>query len=205
MNLVKLRSILSESHDKVPFILLTLTCNVTGGQPVSMENIKAVKLLADEYKKPILIDSARFAETAWFIQDREPGYEGIGIREITRQIYNLADAMLMSAKKDGLVNIGGFMATRHQTWFAAASEYVILFEGFTTYGGLAGRDLSALAIGLTEVISLDYLSTRIRQIERFGRTLRDANIPIQHPVGGHAILIDAGAFLPHVPREEYIA
>ncbi|OQE31073.1 hypothetical protein PENFLA_c002G09464 [Penicillium flavigenum] len=158
INLSVLRKIL-EDHEKVPFILLTLTCNVTGGQPISMENITAVKQIATDYGKPLVIDSARFAENAWFIQQREHGFRQNSIREITRQIFLMADAMLMSAKKDGLVNIGGFMATCRQDWFDAAT----------------------------------------------GQILINAGIPIQRPVGGHAVLVNAGSFLPAVPQEEYVA
>ncbi|KAJ5405377.1 hypothetical protein N7465_006661 [Penicillium sp. CMV-2018d] len=205
INLSALRKILEENHEKVPFILLTLTCNVTGGQPISMENIMAAKQIATEYQKPLVIDSARFAENAWFIQQREHSYHQSSIRDITRQIFQMADAMLMSAKKDGLVNIGGFMATRHQNWFDAATEYVILFEGFRTYGGLAGRDLNALAEGLTEVVCAEYLASRIGQTQRFGQILIDAGIPIQRPMGGHAVLVNASSFLPLVRQEEYVA
>ncbi|PYH41086.1 tryptophanase [Aspergillus saccharolyticus JOP 1030-1] len=205
MNLDMLRDILQESHARVPFILLTITCNTTGGQPVSLANIAAVKALADRYHKPLVVDAARFAENAWFIQQREPGYRDTSLRDITRQMLGMADAMVMSAKKDGLVNIGGFLATRHREWFDQATEYVILFEGFRTYGGLAGRDLAALAVGLEEVISADYLASRIGQVQRFGQRLIDAGVPIQQPVGGHAVLVDASRFLPEVPREEYVA
>ncbi|KAJ5275290.1 hypothetical protein N7497_005904 [Penicillium chrysogenum] len=205
INLSVLRKILEEDHERIPFILLTLTCNVTGGQPVSMENITAVKQIATDYGKPLIIDSARFAENAWFIQQREHGFRQSSIREITRQIFLMADAMLMSAKKDGLVNIGGFLATRHHDWFDAATGYVILFEGFRTYGGLSGRDLNALAEGLTEVVCAEYLGSRIGQTQRFGQILIDAGIPIQRPVGGHAVLVNAGSFLPAIPREEYVA
>ncbi|PYH86409.1 Tryptophanase [Aspergillus uvarum CBS 121591] len=205
MDLNRLRNLLEDRHQDIPFVLMTITCNTNGGQPVSLANLTAVKELADRYGKPLVIDAARFAENAWFIQQREPQYHDVSIREITQRVFALADAMLMSAKKDGLVNIGGFLATRHREWCDQALQYVILFEGFRTYGGLAGRDLGALAVGLDEVTSAEYLRSRIGQVQRFGRRLVEAGIPIQLPVGGHAILIDAGRFLPQVPREEYVA
>lgn len=205
VDLAKLEDVITRNPGNVPMIVITVTCNNSGGQPVSIGNLRQVRELADRHDIPIVIDSARFAENAWFIRQRENGYASKTIREIVCEMYQLADAMVMSGKKDGLVNIGGFLATRHQSWFDKASGFVILFEGFTTYGGLAGRDMDALAVGLDEVTDLNYLDTRMEQVHRLGQMLSEANIPIQHPVGGHAIVIDAAAFLPGVPREQYVA
>lgn len=205
VNLEKLQHVLEESHEHIPFVLVTVTCNSSGGQPVSIQNLRDVKKLADQYRKPLILDSARFAENAWFIQQREPGYASKSIRDIVHEIYELADAMLMSGKKDGLVNIGGFLATRRQSWYKEALSFVILYEGFETYGGLAGRDMEALAVGLNEVVDRDYLTGRIGQVQRFGQMLLDAQIPVQQPIGGHAVVIDATAFLPLVPKEEFVA
>lgn len=205
VDLGKLQNLLADKHDQIPFIIMTLTCNKSGGQPVSLDNIHHVKQLADKYGISVVFDSARFAENAWFIQQREEGYKDKPIKDIVREMHAYADAMMMSAKKDGLVNIGGILATRHRKWFDDASKFVILYEGFKTYGGLAGRDLDALAVGLDEVTDVDYLRCRIGQVHRLGQMLIDAGIPVQQPIGGHAIVIDASTFLPNVPKEEYPA
>ncbi|KJZ69586.1 Putative beta-eliminating lyase [Hirsutella minnesotensis 3608] len=201
----KLDTVLKSNQGNVPMIVVTATCNKSGGQPVSLSNLRRVKELADIHGIPLVIDSARFAENAWFIREREPGYADKSIKSIVREMYQLADAMIMSGKKDGLVNIGGLLATRHQIWYDRVSSYVILFEGFTTYGGLAGRDMEAFAVGLGEVTDSHYLDSRIGQVHRLGRMLIEAGIPIQRPIGGHAIIVDATTFLPYVPREEYPA
>ncbi|KAH7113535.1 pyridoxal phosphate-dependent transferase [Dactylonectria macrodidyma] len=205
VNIKKLRSVLDTNRGRVPLILVTITCNKSGGQPVSIDNMRQIKDLANRDRIPVIFDSARFAENAWFIQKREPGYHNKSIQEIVREMYKYADGMMMSGKKDGLVNIGGILAMRSTEWFKKASDYVFLFEGFTQYGGLAGRDMDALAVGLSEVTDLDYLDSRIGQVRRFGETLLDADIPVQQPIGGHCIAIDACAFLPLVPRGEYVA
>lgn len=206
VDIQKLRSVIETyGAEKIPFIILTITCNTAGGQPVSMENIKAVKKVADEYQIPILIDSARFAENAWFIKDRESGYSDKLIIDIIREMFSYADMMTISAKKDGIVNIGGFIAMKQEETMRKCTMYNILFEGFITYGGMAGRDMAALAVGLYESTDHDYLTSRIMQVANLGKIMDQAGIPIQLPVGGHAIFINALEFLPHVPREEYPA
>jgi tryptophanase len=161
--------------------------------------------MATEYGVPVIFDSARFAENAWFIQQREEGYSTRTIKEIVREMFTYADAMTMSSKKDGAVNIGGFMAMRNIDWYDKASTFNIMYEGFVTYGGMAGRDMNALAVGLDEVTTNDFLDTRIKQVQYLGNKLMEYGIPIQQPIGGHAIFVDAKKFLPHVPKEEYIA
>ena len=191
--------------EQIPMIIVTLTCNSSGGQPVSMENLKQVRKLADQFQIPIIYDSARFAENAWFIKNREPGYRDKSIREIVTEMFQYADGMTMSSKKDGIVNIGGILAMRSEEWYKKASVYNIMFEGFNTYGGMAGRDMNALAVGLHEVTQADYLENRIRQVHYLGNKLIEMGIPVQKPLGGHAIFVDARRFLEHVPKEEYIA
>lgn len=206
VDLSKLEDILKLQPEKnIPAIIVTITCNTSGGQPVSMANLKAVKEMADKYGVPVVFDSARFAENAWFIQQKEEGYAGKTIKEIVREMFAYADAMTMSSKKDGAVNIGGFMAMRNVDWYDRASTYNIMYEGFVTYGGMAGRDMNALAVGLDEVTTNDFLDTRIKQVHYLGDKLVEYGIPIQHPVGGHAVFVDAKKFLPNLPKEEYIA
>ena len=205
IDLTKLEKVLAENTDRVPFIIFTITCNSSGGQPVSMANMKAVKQLADKYGKKIVMDSARFAENAYFIKVREEGYQLKSIREIVREMFSYADAITMSAKKDAIVNIGGFIAMRDKEVFANASVFEIIYEGYITYGGLAGRDLNAIACGLYEGTEFDYLETRIKQVEYLGNKLMAMGIPIQQPIGGHAIFVDAKRFLPHVRKEEFVA
>lgn len=206
VDLLKLEDILKLQPEKnIPAIIVTITCNTSGGQPVSMENLKAVKKMADKYGVPVIFDSARFAENAWFIQQRAEGYSEKTIKQIVREMFEYADAMTMSSKKDGAVNIGGFMAMRNLDWYERASTYNIMYEGFVTYGGMAGRDMNALAVGLDEVTTNDFLDTRIKQVHYLGDKLVEYGIPIQHPVGGHAVFVDAKKFLPNLPKEEYIA
>lgn len=206
VDLEKLEKVLTTNPiEKIPFIIVTITCNTAGGQPVSMENLKAVKDLANKYKLPLLIDSARFAENAYFIKTREEGYQDKDIRDIVKEIFSLADMMTLSAKKDGLVNIGGLIACRDEKVYKAACTYNIMFEGFISYGGLAGRDMAALAQGLYEVTEFPYLESRIGQVAFLGNQLLDAKIPIQEPIGGHAVFLNALEFLPNVPREEFPA
>lgn len=206
VDIAKLEAVLqSTSRNKIPLIILTLTCNTTGGQPVSMQNIRDVKKLSEKYGIPLFFDSARFAENAWFIKQREEEFRNKTIREIVKEMYSYADGMTMSSKKDGIVNIGGFIGLRDETLFRKASTFNIMFEGFISYGGMAGRDMAALAQGLREVIEADYLETRIRQVEYLGEELIEAGVPIQLPVGGHAVFIDALKFLPHIKREEFVA
>ena len=201
----KLEAALVEHHEKVPFIIVTITNNTAGGQPVSMENLRAVRAIADKYGKRVVLDSARFAENAYFIKTREEGYADKTIKEIVAEIYSLADAMTMSAKKDGIVNMGGFIATRHEGWFEGAKRFCIPFEGYLTYGGMNGRDMEALAIGLDENTEFDNLETRIRQVQYLAARLDEFGIPYQRPAGGHAIFVDASKILTSVPKEEFPA
>lgn len=191
--------------EKIPFCLITITCNSSGGQPVSLENMKAVKELSDRYGIPIYFDSARFAENAYFIKKREAGQENRTIKEICKEVFSYGVGMTMSSKKDGLVNIGGFIALNDENIFRAASNMTIIYEGFITYGGMAGRDMAALAVGLNEATEFEYLESRISQVEYLGNKLIEFGIPIQKPIGGHAVFIDSLKFLPNIPREEYPA
>ncbi|MGM0503101.1 MAG: tryptophanase [Bacteroidota bacterium] len=191
--------------EKVPFIVVTVTCNSSGGQPVSMENMKAVRKLADQHGIPIIYDSARFAENAYFIKKREKGYENKTIKEIVKEMFSYADGMTMSSKKDAIVNMGGFIALNSEDIFKQATVFNIMFEGFVTYGGMSGRDMNALAQGLDEGTEFDYLDTRIKQVEYLGKKLTDFGITVQRPYGGHAIFVDAKKFLPNVPKEQYQA
>ncbi|MBQ8564324.1 MAG: tryptophanase [Bacteroidaceae bacterium] len=201
----KLEKVLAENADKVPFIIVTVTNNTAGGQPVSMENLRAVKAIADKYGKRVVYDSARFVENAYFIKTREAGYADKTIKEIVKEMYTYADAMTMSAKKDGLVNMGGFIATRHEDFYEGAKRFCIPFEGFLTYGGLNGRDMDALAVGLDENTELDNIETRIKQVQYLAARLDEYGIPYQRPVGGHAIFVDADRVLTNVPKEEFPA
>lgn len=195
----------SNPKEKIPFIIVTITCNTSGGQPVSMQNIRDVSALARKYNIPVIIDSARFAENAYFIKTREEGYADKSIREIVREIFSYADAMTMSSKKDAIVNMGGFIAMRDEKLFRKASVFNIMFEGYVTYGGMSGRDMNALAQGLYEGTEFEYLETRIQQVAYLGDKLKSFGIPIIQPSGGHAIFVDALKFLPYVAREEYPA
>ncbi len=201
----KLEAALAEHADNVPFIVVTVTNNTAGGQPVSMQNLREVKAIADKYNKPVLLDSARFAENAYFIKMREEGYADKTIKEICLEMFTYADGMTMSAKKDGIVNMGGFIATRKEDWYEGAKRFCIPFEGYLTYGGMNGRDMDALAVGLDENTEFDNLNTRIRQVEYLAGKLDEYGIPYQRPAGGHAIFVDAGKILTNVPKEEFPA
>ena len=201
----KLEKALAEHADHVPFIIVTITNNTAGGQPVSMQNLREVRAIADRYGKRVVLDSARFAENAYFIKTREEGYADKSITEIVKEIYSLADGMTMSAKKDGIVNMGGFIATRHEDWFEGAKRFCIPFEGYLTYGGMNGRDMEALAVGLDENTEFDNLETRIRQVQYLAARLDEFGIPYQRPAGGHAIFVDASKILTNVPKEEFPA
>jgi tryptophanase len=190
---------------KIPLCIITITCNTSGGQPVSMHNIREVSALCRKYGVMPVFDAARFAENAYFIKTREQAYADKTIREIVLEMFSYVDAATMSSKKDAIVNIGGFIALRDKSVFDRASVYNIMFEGFLTYGGLAGRDLGALAQGLKEGIDFDYLSSRIGQVEYLGKLLSKHGIPIQLPTGGHAVFVDAKKFLPHVAKEQFQA
>ncbi|MEZ5145986.1 MAG: tryptophanase [Bacteroidales bacterium] len=191
--------------EKIPFVVVTLTCNTSGGQPVSMQNLKEVYALAKKYGTRVIFDSARFAENAYFIKTREAGYEDKTIKEIVKEMYSYADGMTMSSKKDAIVNMGGFIGFRERKMYEEASVYNIMFEGFVTYGGMSGRDMNALTQGLLEGTEFDYLETRIKQVEYLGEKLKSYGVPMLEPFGGHAIFLNAKAFLPQIPKEEYIA
>lgn len=205
VSLEKLEKVLKENPGNVPFMVLTVTNNTVGGQPVSMENIKATCALCNRYGVPVVMDSARFAENAYFIKTREPGYADKTIKEIVLEMYADADAATMSCKKDAIVNMGGFIATRKEDWYEGAKSFCIPYEGYLTYGGLNGRDLNAVAVGLDENTEFDMLETRIHQVQYLAKKLDEYGIPYQRPVGGHGVFIDADKVLTHVPKEEFPA
>lgn len=191
--------------EKIPAVVLTITNNTAGGQPVSMENIRNVSALCKRYGVLLMIDSARFAENAYFIKRREKGYADKSIKEIVKEIFSYADIMTMSSKKDAIVNMGGFVAFKSEEIWKRCQKFCIMNEGFITYGGMSGRDMNALAVGLDEGTEFDHLETRIRQVEYLGKQLDTYGIPYQRPAGGHAIFVDAQKVLPNVPKEEFIA
>ena len=201
----KLEDAIIKYKERIPFIIVTITNNTAGGQPVSMQNLKEVRAIADKYNIPVLFDSARFAENAYFIKTREKGYENKTIKEIVKEMFQYADGMTMSAKKDAVVNMGGFIATRLQDWYDGAKNFCIGMEGFLTYGGMNGRDMNALAVGLDENTEFDNLETRIKQVEYLAKKLDEYGIAYQRPAGGHAIFVDASKVLTHVPKEEFPA
>ena len=201
----KLEKVLAENADLVPFIIVTVTNNTAGGQPVSMQNLREVRAVADKYGKRVIFDSARFVENAYFIRTREEGYGDKTIKEICKEMFSYADGMTMSSKKDGLVNMGGFIATRHEDWYEGAKRFCIPFEGFLTYGGMNGRDMAALAVGLDENTELPTIETRIKQVQYLAAKLDEYGIPYQRPVGGHAIFVDADRVLDQIPKEEFPA
>ncbi len=206
IDLEKLEAVFkAHPRSDIPLCVLTVTCNSSGGQPVSMANIKAVSALCRQYNIPLFFDSARFAENAWFIREREAGYKGASIRAIVKEMFSYADGMTMSSKKDGIVNIGGFVAFRDQALWQKASTFNIMYEGFNTYGGMAGRDMGALSVGLKEACEAEYLAARVGQVAYLGRLLNGYGIDVQKPYGGHAIFVDAKRLLPGVPKEEYVA
>ena len=189
--------------ERIPVVMVTITNNSGGGQPVSLENLRAVRAICDKYGLPLFLDACRFAENAWFIKLREPGQEERTVKDIVKDIFALADGATISAKKDGIVNIGGLLLLRDEKLFADASNLLILTEGYVTYGGLAGRDLEAMAVGFEEVLHEDYLHYRIRSSQYLGEKLLAAGIQIIEPPGGHAIYLDAKAFCPHIPVEAF--
>ncbi|REE80380.1 tryptophanase [Lutibacter oceani] len=191
--------------EKIPFVILTITCNSAGGQPVSIKNTKEVSELCKKYGVPLYFDAARFSENAYFIKKREKGYENKTIKEIVKEVFSYGDGMTMSAKKDGLVNMGGFIALNNKEVFKQATVFNIMFEGFITYGGMNGRDMGALAVGLNESTEFNYLESRVEQVAYLGQKLVDFGVPVQQPFGGHAIFLDANKFVPTIPREEYRA
>ncbi|MFO8099086.1 MAG: tryptophanase [Salinibacter sp.] len=203
MDLDRLAAILEEHGEDVPLVMLTVTNNTGGGQPVSMANIRGAKALCKEHNVPLFLDACRFAENAYFIKQREDGYADASVKSIVQEMFSHVDGMTMSAKKDALVNIGGWLALDDDTWAREARNQLILTEGFPTYGGLAGRDLEAIAVGLREIVDEDYLEYRMASTRYLGEALTDLGIPIITPVGGHAVYIDAKRFLPHIPPLEY--
>jgi len=203
IDLERLEQLLREQGGQVPLVMLTVTNNAGGGQPVSLENIRATAEVARRHGKPLIIDGCRFAENAWFIKCREPGQAGRSVRDIVRDMFAVADGMTMSAKKDAFANIGGWLALNDDAIAAAARNRLILTEGFPTYGGLAGRDLEAIAIGLHEIVDEQYLRYRVRTNEYIGEKLTALGVPIVRPVGGHAVFVDARRFLPHIPPLQY--
>lgn len=206
MDLVRLEETINRvGRDRIPLVMLTITNNSGGGQPVSMENIKQTRNLVNRYGIPLFFDACRFAENCFFIKEREAGSAGTPMLEIARELFSYGDGCTMSAKKDGLVNIGGFLSLNHDQWVQDITNMLILVEGFPTYGGLAGRDLEAMARGLREVLDEDYLSFRIGQVRYLGELLDQAGVPILKPVGGHAVYLNAKEFLPHLSPEEFPA
>lgn len=203
MDLEKLENFLNANIGRVPLGMLTITNNAGGGQPVSMENIRNTAAIYKKHNIPFFLDACRFAENAYFIKKREPGYSDKPVAEIAREIFSYADGCTMSAKKDGMVNIGGFLAMNDDNTAMHSRNVLILTEGFPSYGGLAGRDLEALAVGLEEVLHEDYLRYRLRTAEYMGEKLLEEGISIVQPTGGHAIFIDASAFYPHIPASQY--
>ncbi len=197
------RLIETEGAEKIPLVMLTVTNNSGGGQPVSMANIRAVRELASRYKIPLYLDACRFAENAWFVQQHEPGFHRLTPKQVAQAMFSYADGCTFSAKKDAFANIGGFLCTNDDVLSQKETELLILTEGFPTYGGLAGRDLEAIAVGLDEVLDPDYLEYRIASTRYLGRHIADHGVPIVEPPGGHAIYIDAGRMLPHIPRHEF--
>lgn len=191
--------------EKIPFMVLTVTCNSGGGQPVSMENIREVAEVCREHKIPLIFDSARFAENAYFIKTREAGYGEKSIKEIVKEMFSYADGMTMSAKKDGIVNIGGFIALNSEELYRQCCTYNIMFEGYISYGGMSGRDMDALAAGLMESTEYEFLNARIRQVAYLGEQIEKLGIGIIKPAGGHAIYVDAKSFFPQIKQTEYPA
>ncbi|RFB18018.1 aminotransferase class I/II-fold pyridoxal phosphate-dependent enzyme [Bacillus sp. HNG] len=197
------RLIEEKGSDQISVVIITVTCNNNGGQPVSMQNIREVSQLAKEYNIPVVLDSARLAENAYFIQQREEGYRNKSIKEITREMFSYCETATMSSKKDGMVNIGGLFVTRNKEVFEQAQQLAIVHEGFITYGGLAGRDLEALAVGLQEGCDEQYLEYRINQAKYLGDRLLENGVPIVEPTGGHGVYVDGRRFFPHIPQSEF--
>ena len=205
MDLDALRDSLEADADRVPLVMVTVTNNAAGGQPVSMANLKGVRGICDEYEIPFFLDACRFAENAWFIKTREEGYADRTPKQIAQEMFSLADGCTMSAKKDGLANIGGFLALNDERLAVESRNLLILTEGFPTYGGMAGYDLEAVAQGLEEVLDEDYLRYRTRSVDYLAEKVLAGGVPTVQPAGGHAVYVDARALLPHIPPHEYPA
>jgi len=204
INLEKLEKAFTENPiEKIPFIIVTVTCNTAGGQPVSMENIKAVSKLCKKYGVQLYFDAARYAENCYFIKVREEAYKDVEIAAIAKEMFSYGDGMTMSSKKDGLVNMGGILALNNDEVYQTAITFNIMFEGFITYGGMSGRDMGALAVGLYEALEFDYLASRITQVQYLGEKMAEYGVPVQTPIGGHAVYLDANKFVPNIPRNEY--
>ena len=206
LDIKKLKETIREyGPEKIPFVIVTVTCNTGGGQPVSMENIKEVSHMCKRYNIKLIFDAARFAENAYFIKVREKGYEDKTIKEIVKEMFSYGDGCTMSSKKDAIVNMGGFIATNDGNIYQKCSMFNIIYEGYLTYGGMSGRDMAALAVGLYESTEYDYLHSRISQVHYLGNRLREEGIPVLYPFGGHAIYVNAKDFLPNIPQEEFPA
>jgi len=203
MDIGKLENVIKERKHQIPLVMLTITNNTGGGQPVSLENIKAVSRICRREKIPFFIDACRFAENSYFIKMREKGQENRSVKEIAQEVFRCADGATMSGKKDGLANMGGFLALNKDDWAEQCRNMLILTEGFPTYGGLSGRDLEAFAIGLQEVLDEDYLKYRIRSVQYLSEKIAAQGVPHIQPAGGHAVYLDALGFLPQVPRHQY--
>jgi len=203
MDTSKLEALLSREGERVPLVMLTVTNNAGGGQPVSMANIRATREICTAHGRPLFIDGCRFAENAYFIKLREPGYGETPVPEIVREMFSYADGMTMSAKKDAFANIGGWLALNDDDWAARARSRLVVTEGFPTYGGLSGRDLECVAAGLAEIVDENYLRYRVRSIEYVNERLHDMGIPVVRPAGGHAVFIEAGSLLPHIPALQF--
>ncbi|RHW42844.1 aminotransferase class I/II-fold pyridoxal phosphate-dependent enzyme [Neobacillus notoginsengisoli] len=204
IDLGKMQSLIDEKGaENISVVIITVTCNNNGGQPVSMQNIREVSNLAKRHNIPVVIDAARLAENAYFIQQREEGYKHKSIKEITREMFSYCETATMSSKKDGLVNIGGLFVSRNEEVFIMAQQLAIVHEGFITYGGLSGRDLEALAVGLQEGVDEQYLEYRINQVKYLGDLLKEKGVPIIEPTGGHGVYVDGRRFFPHIPQKEF--
>jgi tyrosine phenol-lyase len=206
VDLEKLQRVIDEAGPgKIPYVCLAGTVNMAGGQPQSLANLRAVRELCNRYSIPIVLDATRAVENAYFIQQREPGYDGKKVAKILKEYCALTDTCTMSAKKDALVNIGGWLATNDEGLFEEARNLVVVYEGLHTYGGLAGRDMEAMARGIVESVEDDHIRARVGQVEYLGRHLIDWEIPVVRPIGGHAVFLDAKAFYPHIPQSQYPA
>lgn len=206
VNLAKLEAVIKKyGPERIPYISVAATVNLAGGQPISLENMRAVRELTDKYKILVILDAARVVENAFFIQQREPGQGDRTIAAIVKELCSYTDGCTMSAKKDPLVNIGGFLAVNDRAIYEEAANLAVIYEGLHTYGGMAGRDMEALATGIEESLHDDHIRARVGQILYLGKKMMDAGIPIVQPIGGHGIFLDAKAFLPHIPQEQYPA